>query len=378
MLVLVVSVVALFAIGVVRTVPRLEKELASASRKALAAQGIAASVVFDGQDASVSCATPVAEPAVVGRVLRAINGVHHVEVAASCTPLDTTTSQATTPTASTTEPSTSTTVAATTVVATTLPPSTSAVATTVPPTVPATGELLSIRYVDGGFVLTGTVASETQHSVVASLARFVTSADNVDDELRVDTALQLADRQIAAYANVLLAMPALTVSASIVVQHDGPKVTGVAVDGLVPDYQQRTEFNRVVTQQGLAAVVALRPKAKAADATSVARDMTAAASKAGILFDDVAGSSKVSPTSMGVLRTLAGMARRFTGLMIEVHVMAVANGATDRALGLRRASGLKAALVELGVQAKRVRPFGVTPGSESADQQPITFVVTVG
>jgi hypothetical protein len=54
LLVLLVSVIALFAIGVVRTVPRLEKELASASRKALAAQGIAASVVFDGQDASVS------------------------------------------------------------------------------------------------------------------------------------------------------------------------------------------------------------------------------------------------------------------------------------------------------------------------------------
>jgi outer membrane protein OmpA-like peptidoglycan-associated protein len=238
--------------------------------------------------------------------------------------------------------------------------------------------LLSIRYIDGGFVLTGTVASETQHSVLSSLARFVTSADNVDDELQVDTALQLADRQIAAYANVLLAMPAQTVSASIVVQHDGPKVTAVSVDGLVPDYQQRTEFNRVVSQQGLAAVVALRPKAKGADATSVANDMTAAAMKTGITFDDLAGSSKVSPTSMGVVRTLAGMARRFTGLVIEVRVMAVANGATDRALGLRRAIGLKAALVELGVQAKRVRPVGVAPATETADQQPITFVVTVG
>jgi outer membrane protein OmpA-like peptidoglycan-associated protein len=58
--------------------------------------------------------------------------------------------------------------------------------------------------------------------------------------------------------------------------------------------------------------------------------------------------------------------------------MAVANGATDRALGLRRAVGLKAALVELGVQAKRVRPVGVAPATETADQQPITFVVTVG
>ena len=64
----------------------------------------------------------------------------------------------------------------------------------------------------------------------------------------------------------------------------------------------------------------------------------------------------MSPTSMSQLRRLAGIARRFTGLIVEVKVMAVANGATDRALGLRRAVAIKEALVDLGVQAKRVRP----------------------
>ena len=266
-----------------------------------------------------------------------------------------------------------TTTAVATTTTTTVPPS-----TTVAATVPATGEVLSIRYVDGGFVLVGTVASETQHSVLTSLARFVTSDGNVADELQVDPTLQLADRQVAAYANLLLAMPAQTVSASIVIQHDGPKITAVAVDGVVPDYQQRAEFNRVVSQQGLVAVVTLRPKAKAPDATQVGTDMNTVAATQGVVFDDGAGSSKVSPTSMSQVRHLAGIARRFTGLIIEVSVLAVSNGATDRALGLRRAVALKAALVELGVQAKRVRPAGVAPGSETADQQPITFAVTVG
>lgn len=381
MLVLLTAVLALFGIGVMRTVPQMERELASSVRQALRAGGFETSVRFTGQDAEVSCAAGIGDLSAARSIARSVEGVRGVTFSSSCSAAPTTTTTAPTTTAvptTTAAPAPTTTEAATTTTT-----------TTVTSTLPAKGELFSLVYADGRFVMRGVLASDTQQKVLESIAGIATLPDNVDDGTTVQEGFAITDRAVADFAAMVLAMPANVVSADIRVQHDGSRLSAVSVSAVAFDNTSRTAFTRAVTARGLSPIVQVRKKATAADATAVAADLMAAVVAEPLQFDDTANSSSLKPASMPVVYRIAAMARRFGGLVVHVEGFTESGGSTaaNRVLSQRHATAVRAAMISLGVPARRVTAEGLggskpildATGAEDAEaSRRIEFRVTLG
>lgn len=387
MLVLMASV--LFAAGAIVMVPRIEHGLAADVRAALRPTGYDVGVSFSGQDATISCTTSLADIDRVVAMVRAVDGVHAVGVAPSCRPSpDDVVPGSSLPADTTTAP----TAAVASTVSDTSAPSTTVVSSSTEPapsTVPDTGELLSIVYADGGITIGGALATDTQQRVLESISALATSSGNVDDATILDPTLTVPDRLVANFATIILSFGTDAVSGRITVQHDHSKITAVSIDAVVPDAKSRRAVAQVVKSRGLSAVVTLRTKATKADAAAVAADMSAATNERPVQFDEQGGTVKVAAASMALMRRLAGMARRFDGLVVEVqgYTESAGSAGTNRVISQRRAAAVRAALVSLGVTARRVTAVGYGGTSpvldasgveDVAKSRRITFAVKIG
>lgn len=383
-LVLLAAVVALFGLGVMRTVPQMERDLATRVHQALRAGGFEASVRFTGQDAEVSCSSGLGDVAAARSIAHSIEGVRGVDFAPTCgTP---TTSTTITPVTSTTAAPTTTVVPTTSVASTTtVEPSTTTVASTVPPN----GELFSLVYLDGRFTMQGVLASDTQQKVLESIAGLATVPDNVDDTTTVQDGFAITDRAVADFAAIVLAMPANVVSADIRVQHKGARMSAVSVSAVAFDTAGRTAFSRAVSARGLTPIVQLRKKATTADAAAVAVDIKSVVVADPLQFDDTTKSSSLKASSMPAVYRIAAMARRFGGLVVHVDGFTESGGsaAANRVLSQRHASAVRAALIALGVPTRRVtaegfggtKPILDAAGVEDATaSRRIEFRVTLG
>ncbi len=344
----------LFILGVVVNVPTIQHDLVRRVGDRLGAADVLVDIEFRGQDGTLVCASPLAKPNDVIRIARAVDGVRSIRLDGSCVG---------DPTVSTTAPETSVPVTSAAVTVPPTAPATTSPATSVPPTsgVPTTvlptPPEVSASYQGGILALTGAVASLSQHDQLVAVADATLDPVNVFDGLTIDSAAGLTDADAARLA-VLLHNMVVPLEAGEVGWGPG----GVFARGAYTDEAGRAQFAAVAAAAGVTPVLVQRPTAAAADATSLQNDLNTLVEAEPILFGR--GSIDIAPSSIHTVQRIAGIAKRYAGVRIEVqgHTDSEGDPVKNLALSEQRARSVLTALVQWGVPAADLVAvgFGVT------------------
>ena len=312
-----VALGALFVVGAVIQVPRTEVDLTTRVESKLAVAGMAVRAEFSGQDGMLRCATPLADPTWAVTVAQDVWGVGAIEVDSSCVPGDSTTTSTSVPPSSTAAPQT--TVPLTTVPSTTVPP------TTVPSTtVPAVAPVFTATLQDGRFILDGVVAGDLERLALVDRAANALSPGNVVNNLTVDP--QSAPVPPASFGGLLAALAVMpTNMVGGVLSWNGSDV------GLVGLYA--SDFGRAAVET----------------AAALEAELNAVVAAQPILFDKA--SVDISLSSLSTVQQVAGIAKRYSGLTIEVqgHTDSEGNASRNMTLSERRAAAVRDALIAMGV-----------------------------
>ena len=350
------ALATLFVVGAVVQVPRAEADLAARVQQELAAEGFRVAASFSGQDGTLRCVAPLADPADAERLAAAVWGVRAVTLDASCGDASVPVSIATTTTTTTVVPvPVPTTLAATTT--TSAPPATTA-PTTATTTSVAAAVQFTVRLVDGRFLLSGAVASDLERLALVQTARSATAATNVVDELVVDPQVPtVPSERFIAMVDLLPAMPINLVAASL-----GWNGSEVSLSGSYATDVARASFAASASAAGIQPSLAPRPTASGAQASMLEFELNALVAATPILFDK--GSATISDASAATVQQVAGLAKRYAGLSIEVqgHTDSEGDPARNLTLSEQRAASVSDALVALGVPAADLtsKGFGVT------------------
>jgi OOP family OmpA-OmpF porin len=378
------ALAALFVTGAVVMVPRIESDLKDRSEAELAAAGIIADVEFSGQDASVKCSTLLGDPNHALRVVRSVRGVRSARFDPACargttvpdTAAPTSSSATTASTAPATTPSTTTPVPSSSAPTSSAPPSTSSTST-----VPAIAPVFTAQLRDGRMSLTGRVATAQQRDVLAYVINHGLAVGNLDVQLAVDPSAPVTDDQIGRVGIVGLAMPVNLTAGRVGLEGDVIHVVGTFADDA-----HRATFEQAVAAARAQAELTLRPSATAPQAGTVEADLNALVAASPILFDK--GTTDIAPASQATVQRVAGIAKRYGGLAIEVQGHTDSEGDPGRNLTLseKRARAVLDALVAQGVPAADLtaKGFGETQlvvdqtGREIPDKsRRVVFGVTV-
>lgn len=349
------ALVLLFVVGAVVQVPRIESDLRSRVQSRLAADGFGVvGASFSGQSGTLSCTQPLDDPAGAIASAQRERGVRSVALDESCRPSSGGTDSTTTTTAS------STTVAPTTVPPTTIAPTTTAATTTTVAPAPQ----FTVRLVDGTLQLGGAVANDLERLALVQRAQEAVAPTNVVDSLTVDGSVPpVPEAQFVALLDVMVAMPANLVTGELAW---GAAITATAV---YTDEATRARFEEVAALNGVTATLTPRATANAQQAADLEAELNALVFLEPILFDK--GSTTISPASQATVQRVAGIAKRYAGLTIEVQGHTDSEGNPDRNLTLseQRAASVLDALVALGVPAADLtsRGFGSTELVTDAD-----------
>jgi len=353
----VVALQLLFVLGVVVNVPAIQSDLVARVGDRLGSAGQLVGVEFHGQSGRLSCESPLSKPAEVLRIARAVDGVHAIQLDASCIgdPTVSTTVPSTTgvPTSApaTSEPAT---IAPATTAPVTTEPATSAPATSgVPTTLAPAPPVVSASYQSGALTLTGAVSSTAQHYQLVSVAAATLDSTNVFDGLTVDAAAGLTDVDAARLA-VLLHYMVIPLEAGEV----GWGTDGVYARGAYTDEAARAQFAAVAVSAGVEPVLVPRPVATAAEAAALQNDLNTLVGGEPILFGR--GVIEIAPESIHTVQRIVGLAKRYGGVRIEVqgHTDSEGDPVRNLALSEQRALAVLAALVQWGVPAADLSAAG--------------------
>ena len=344
---------AVFVAGAVVQVPRTEADLATRVESVLADQGMVVRAEFSGQDGRLQCTAPLADLAEAVTFARNVWGVRVIEVDVSCgvVGVPTTTTSTSVPTSTTTVEST---------VATTTVPSTTSSSTTAPSTTSpvAAPDVFTATLQDGTVILAGTVASDLERLALIDRARNALSASNVVSNLTVDT--QVSRVPAAPFIGLLAVvalMPTNLVSGAL-----GWNGDEVSLTGLYATEANRAAIGAAAVEQGVAATLSQRTRATAAQAAALEVELNALVAEQPILFEK--GSVTISLSSLGTVQQVAGIAKRYGGLTIEVQGHTDSEGDPGRNLTLseQRAAAVRDALISMGVPATDLTStgFGIT------------------
>lgn len=344
----ILALAGVYTVGAAVVEPQIEDDLTARVPAALADAGYSVTATFSGQDGTLRCAAPLADPAAARRLALDVYGVRAIELDPSCG-VDG-------------APPVTTTTAPTTTVPVTVPPSTTEATTTTTEaetttTVAATPQL-AIQLVDGTLVVTGTVNSDLVKLAIFDAARAVVAPENVVDQLVVDlgAATVPADR-LTALLDLMAAMPS-SLSAGQV----GWDGTGLSVTGTFVDEAGRVAFQAASDAAGAGATLSPRPAATAEQAAALEAELNTLVKAQPILFDK--GSTDISAASQATVQRIAGIAKRYAGVRIEVQGHTDSEGDPGRNLTLseQRAGAVLDALVALGVPAADLtaKGFGMT------------------
>ena len=373
----VLAIVALFVVGALVNVPRIQRDLRHRASAALDAVGVAARVDFVGQDATLRCADPLSDPTLAGRAVRQVRGVRAVHVDPSCvrgtgvTPTSTTTTSTSLPT--------STPVADTAVSSTTSSASTTSSSSTTS-TVPAPADLLDVRLDGGTMTLQGAVATQAQHQRLVDAATGTVEIANLTDSLAVDPSVAVSDTDVTAIATLLPVMAKPLAAGRI-----GRNEAGLFASGVAITDTEKGTFERAAGALGFTATITVRPAATPADITSLATKLNAIVAATPIAFTK--GKATLDPTATAVLQRVAGVAKQFSGVVIEVqgHTDSAGDPVRNQTLSTLRAQRVRTFLVTLGVPAADLtakgfgssQPVTDNNGAELPDQsRRVVFGVT--
>lgn len=350
-----VALAALFVAGAVVQVPRTEADLTTRVESKLAAAGMDVNADFSGQDGTLRCVTPLVDPTWALTVAQDVWGVRSIDVDSSCAPGDATASVATTTGAPTTVAPT--TVPATTVPPTTVPPTT-VPPTTVPPTTLPASPVFTAALLDGRFILDGIVAGDLERLALVDRAGNALSPGNVVNNLTVEPqSAPVPPESFGGLLAMLAVMPINMVSGEL--SWNGSDV------GLVGSYATddgRAAIEAVAAQVGVTAALTPRATATAEQGAALEVELNAFVGEQPILFDK--GSVDISLSSLGTVQQVAGIAKRYGGLTIEVQGHTDSEGRASRNMTLsgQRAAAVRDALVTMGVPESDLtsKGFGMT------------------
>ncbi len=316
-----------YAVGAAVTVPRVSRDLADRVAARLADNDITAEIEFFGQDGTLRCSAPLADPAAAVEIAESVWGVREVALASACGAENRADSTSSTSPMSTAP--------------TTVAPSTTTASTTPTTTVPAPP--LTASSSGGRLVLTGSVASNSQRSVLVAAAGVVDPA-NLDDRLTVDPSAPVEDDSVNLMAFLVAAMPRYLVQGEA--GWNGATLFAV---GVYADDAGRVAFEQVATDVGATLTLNPRPQASVADATSVEAQLNTLVAEEPILFEW--GSGTISATSRATVEKVAAIAKLFGGVVIEVQGHTDSEGSAEGNLTLseQRAQAVVVALISLGV-----------------------------
>jgi len=346
-----VALAALFVAGAVVQVPRTETDLTTRVESKLTAVGMAVRADFSGQDGMLRCATPLVDPTLALTVAQDVWGVRSIDVDSSCAPGDVTASVSSTTVAPATVPPT-------TVTPTTVSPTTVSPTTVTPTTVPAASPVFTATLQDGRYILDGVVAGDLERLALVDRAGSALSPGNVVNNLTVDP--QIAPVPPASFGGllaVLAVMPANMVSGELSWNGSDAGLVGsyAADDG-------RAVIEAAAAQGGVTAALTPRATATAEQGAALEAELNALVSEQPILFDK--GSINISLSSLGTVQQVAGIAKRYGGLTIEVQGHTDSEGRPSRNMTLseQRAAAVLDALVTMGVPAADLtsQGFGMT------------------
>lgn len=354
-----IALVGLYVAGAVVVGPEIEDDLGARVPAALAAAGFDVTAGFSGQDGTLRCTSPLADPGAARRLALDVYGVRAIELDPSCgvegDPL--TPASSTTAATNTTAPATSTT---TTTAATTTTTTEAATTTTVAP-----AALLAVQLLDGRLVLTGALGTDLERLTLVERARSVVDPLNVVDQLLADPALPAvpADR-FAAFNDLMAAMASSLTAGSV--EWTGTTITAA---GSYVDDRARATFESAATAVGVTPTLTPRPTATAEQAAALEAELNALVAAEPILFDR--GSTVISVASESTIERVAGIAKRYAGVRIVVQGHTDSEGDPGRNLTLssQRATSVVGALVALGVPLAELTSegFGMTQLIVDAD-----------
>lgn len=348
-----VALAVLFVVGGLVMVPAIQRDLQHAVNDALDAAGIVARADFRGQDGTLRCVDQLDDPDAARAVAAGVDGVRSVQLDQSCLvpaeigPEGPVEGQRTTTT--TTVPASSTSAAPTTTAGST---TSSATSTTAP-----AAAVVSASLDSGRFTLDGTVGSDEQRAALEQAVAAAVGGANVLGSLAVDTELDLDDADVSSMAVVIAAMPVPLVRGTVTWNGADVVVTGVYVDDAAYD-----AFRAAAEGSATLADLRLRPDAEAADAAALQDELNELVTATPIVFGK--GETVVSPESADLLQRVAGIAKRFGGVVVEVQGYTDSEGDPGRNLTLseQRAAAVAAELARLGVPSDDVtsKGFGET------------------
>ncbi|MDO9174603.1 MAG: OmpA family protein [Actinomycetota bacterium] len=350
------ALAVLFVGGAVVQLPRIESDLQSRVDERLAVGGFAATSSFSGQDATLRCSAPLADPAAAVAVAESVWGVRTATLDATCTGdgVTTTANDATTaaPTASTTN-TTAPTVVETTTVTTAAPTTVAVTTTTAAPVV-----VFGAQFADGLIVLSGKVGSDLERFVLVQRAQGAVAPANVINLVVVDpTVPTVPADSFGSFLNLMAAMPPNLVTGSL--EWNGGSLVA---SGSYIDDTGRAAFGAAAAAAGVAPTLTVRATATADQAAALEIELNALVAAEPILFDK--GSTTISLSSLATVQKVAGIAKRYAGVSIDVQGHTDSEGDPGRNLTLsqQRAAAVRDALVVLGVPAAQLtsQGFGLT------------------
>ncbi|MEY4173557.1 MAG: hypothetical protein RI900_722 [Actinomycetota bacterium] len=363
-----VALVLLFAAGALIEVPRIQTDLARRVDDVLRAEGIEADVEFLGQSGRIVCRSPLESPTGVLRLAAAVRGVHSMELSPTCSEpfvAPSTVPPSTGPSSSVAPPTTAT------------PTSTSAA----PTTTVAASPIVRVLLADGVVTLEGVVASNEQRLQLLDVISAVLDPANLVDDLDVDAAAGPPDDVLSRFALLAQAMVVPLAEGEA-----GWSTEGLSVSGVVTDAAARQAFRSVVDAIGASADLVDRPFASAADVSPVENAMNMLVTANPVLFGK--GDVTIEASSFATLQRVAGLAKRFGGVRIEVqgHTDSEGDPERNRQLSQRRAESVLEALVAMGVPRDDLVAVGYGESQPIVDQngaeipersRRVVFAVTV-
>ena len=349
---------ALFVVGAAVQVPRLQADLSRRVEQRLADDGVVVDAAFSGQDGSLRCPAPLADPASAVAAAESVWGVRTIEIDASCGVTGGADAPTTLPT---TVATTTTTLGATTTVA----PSSTAIAQPV---------LFNAQLIDGRLVLTGTMSTDLERLALVQGAAAAVDAGNVDEMLKQvepedlmtvgPPSVLVPGDQFDGLLALLALMPVNLVAGDL-----GWNGSSVLVSGSYADDAMRATFTTAAAEVGIAADLVPRPTATPEQAAALEAELNALVAAEPILFDK--GSTTIGATSVATVQRVAGIAKRYAGVHIDVqgHTDSEGDPARNLTLSEQRAAAVLDALVARGVPTADLsaKGFGMTELIRDAD-----------
>ena len=219
---------------------------------------------------------------------------------------------------------------------------------------------------NGTLHLEGAVATPAQQTKIRDAANAAVDPSNVVGGLTVDTLVAVSDADAASIAAMLGAMPKPLAGGEVGRTEAGLYATGVYVVDA-----GRVAFQRVVVAAGVLPALTIRPVATAADAAALQAEMNSIVAADPILF--AKGKAVINPASLATLQRVAGVAKRFEGLVIDVqgHTDSAGVPGQNQTLSVLRARKVRDALITLGVPARDLTATGFGGTQPVTDQNGI-------